>query len=214
MGKKLLLGILGVPLLLAFALAPAKCQGFFTQFLEQTPLSPYAHAVDAYLAALKDRGSSDDVLNHLTSLKAWNNPFKPAPGGGDPGESATEYECKSGCGCSPRTGNPVVAKKGTSLMFFNECGQWSHGTQISPDLFRADEWNMSVSLYNDGRSLKFVRPNTTTVWERPGPVLPEKYPAPGYPPSSSSAPDFSLLPLCASCPPRGVADCSTGCRTR
>jgi hypothetical protein len=200
MRKTLLMAISGAALILPFASAPATAGGFVDDFVKSIPVvGPVAGQVtgpiDSWLAELKERGSSDDVVNHLTSLNAWKNPFKPAQVA-DPG-SITEYECTSGCFCSPRTRNPVLVKRGTSLKFVNECGGTSSGSVATPDNLSADDWHLSVKVMNDGRLLVF---SNTTVWARGGAdsqhaPLPKVYKAPqGFQEPAGPAP-CSARPL-------------------
>jgi hypothetical protein len=65
------IGIFSAP-----TVAVAGCRGFGCKLVKDIPVvNSLAEAADDGIAAMKDRGSSADVLHHATGLNAWNNPI-------------------------------------------------------------------------------------------------------------------------------------------
>lgn len=56
--------------------ASAGCRGFACKFFQGVPVvGPALEAGDAVIAEMKERGSREDVLNHATTFKTWQNPI-------------------------------------------------------------------------------------------------------------------------------------------
>jgi hypothetical protein len=78
LAKFLIQSVFGMLLVIPWIATPAAadCRGYFCSWVQDIPIvGPAAQGADAYIAGLKDRGSSADVLHHATSLNAWDNPI-------------------------------------------------------------------------------------------------------------------------------------------
>jgi hypothetical protein len=75
---KSIMGAASGTVVLAAALASpahAECRGYFCDIVKDVPvIGQAAQGGDAWIAGMKERGSSDDVLNHATGLNSWNYP--------------------------------------------------------------------------------------------------------------------------------------------
>jgi hypothetical protein len=143
--------------------ASADCRGIICKAFKDVPVvSQGLQGIDAWTAKMKERGSTEDVLNQATSFSAWDNPFKPANGPADEHYLRIEYRCTKVCICPNPSTEPNLMRKGTSLLFFNECGGQSHGEVLGQDSLRADDWHLTVAAKNDGKLLEF---SNGTLWE-------------------------------------------------
>jgi hypothetical protein len=157
-------------LLPSSATADFDCRGDIAKifFCNLPVIGDVAAAADSFIAELRKRGSQEDVINHATSLAAWDNPFYPAQPAPSGHFQNIQYRCTQNCGCQPRNTEPVLVKQGTDLMFFNECGQSSRGAMLSLWTFTpggpslsAGDWHLTVKVIQDGKILHF---SNDTIW--------------------------------------------------